>query len=133
MTGFDISLQKANSIIINAADMLNKYGRGNFTIKSVKDFSAYSFMVVVVDNDMKKRMDEKRSSFHFLDYIPEFKVEIGKSYFTNNRLEPFDSAVKISGKDLDLDTKALIRCAWRIAYINNNWRAKIFYNHQELK
>lgn len=118
-------------IATKAVDVLNSTHKVDFTIKYIKDYSDYSFKIKVIDNEMRQRMQD--ANIKFIDYIPEFEVEIGKSYFWSHRLEPFDAAVGISGKDLPIEKKALIRCAWRIMHVNKQWRAEIFKNHPELK
>ena len=126
-----MSDKKQWEIATKAIDILNETHRVDFTIYSIKDHSEYSFKMRVIDNEMRQRM--QNAHINFLDYVPEFDVEIGKAYFWSNRLDPFDAPVGIAGKNLPIEKKALIRCAWRIMTVNKAWRQEVFKNHPELK
>ena len=104
------SLQKAREYILKALMKLNKARNLNIAILELSHMSHYEYIFALLQD---------RNSKH------KFICTLAESLFTatgNTQLVDIDAAAKIEGKNLDNETKTILRVAY---VIWNAWKKKI--------
>ena len=104
------SLQKAREYILKALMKLNKARNLNITILELSHMSYYKYIYTLLQDKNSKR---------------KFICTLAESLFTatgNTPLVDIDATAKIEGKNLDNETKTILRVAY---VIWNAWKEKI--------
>ena len=121
----------SEACIYKAVEKLNKIKNCKLVVKEIKEIDTY-YEVFIIDNEMKEKMDKARLSFHYLDYVPEFKALVTKIFFTDNSLSNYDGSIGIN-KPISKDSKIILRVAFWILGEWERWKSNVLKNHEELK
>jgi len=133
MTSLDTAQQQ---VIYKALEYINYLGLAELTYGHLEDRDEVIFYLYVIDEKMRnhahKMVNYNDPNKETATAISTVKISLGKSYFWSKVADPYDSAIGIT-RDMSLEQKAILRCAYRILDEYNTWYKNMTSKYPDLK